>query len=252
MSAIRVEALKLACSPVGIIATVALLGGTMALLGGLTMGLASGNPELAAQAKFSGVSATLDWGGMLRFAAQVTSAASTLGFGVVLSWMFGREFADGTIVGLFALPITRARIALAKFAVYALWVCVVAVFLALGLYGLGLLLGYGAPSPDIWGGLLRQVVLAMFAEAVAVPVAWVATVSRSLLAAVGATLGLVVTGQISAIVGAGGWMPLIAPTLWAISNGTAVSAAQLAFTAVVALGFVALSCGSWARLQLSR
>ena len=34
----------------------------------------------------------------------MTSAGGLLGFGVVLAWIFAREFADGTITGLFGLP----------------------------------------------------------------------------------------------------------------------------------------------------
>ena len=36
----------------------------------------------------------------------------------VITFMVGREFSDGTITGLFALPVDRASIALAKTAVF--------------------------------------------------------------------------------------------------------------------------------------
>lgn len=251
-AALRVEALKLSRSPVGVIGTLALLIGTLALLGGLTMGLAGGNPELTAQAEFSGVAATLDWDGLLGFSAQITTAGSLLGFGVVLSWMFGREFTDGTITGLFALPVTLNRIALAKFAVYALWVILVSLILVLGLLGLGFLFSYGVPSPYTWAGLVRQLVLTMLSGALAVPVALIATVTRSLLAAIGGAIALVITGQVGAIAGAGGWMPLVAPALWAMSGGGDVTLTQLSLTVAVALVFVVLACVSWSRLQLDR
>ncbi len=251
-AALRVETLKLAHSPVGAIGTLALLVGTLVLLGGLTVGLAGENPALAAKADFSGIAVTLDWSGLLALAAQITSAASLLGFGVVLAWMFAREFADGTVTGLFALPVTLGRIALAKFVVYALWVMLVSMSLTLGLLGLGTVLGYGAPSPDVWAGLVRQTALAMLSGALAVPVAWIATITRSLLAAVGGVIALVVVGQVGAIVGAGGWMPLVAPALWAMSDGRAVTATQLTLTVAVALALVGLACATWSRLQLDR
>src|SRR5699024_4261901 len=98
-------------SPVGLLATCALLAGTLLLLGGITAAVVDGNPQIIAKA---GPAASLDWSGLTAGAAQITSAGALVTFGVVLAWMFGREFADGTITGLFALPVSRGRIALAK------------------------------------------------------------------------------------------------------------------------------------------
>ncbi len=67
-------------------------------------------------------SPTGDWNGFLLGAAQITGAGGLGGFAVVLAWMFGREFGDGTITGLFALPVRRTTIALAKLIVYVVWV----------------------------------------------------------------------------------------------------------------------------------
>ncbi|MDR0416633.1 MAG: ABC transporter permease [Propionibacteriaceae bacterium] len=249
ITAIRVEAPKLARSPVGAIATLAIVGGVLALLGGITAGVASGNPELIAHA---GPAAALDWDGLLAGAAQITAVAGILGFGIVLAWMFGREFADGTITGLFALPVRRSRIALAKLVVYAIWATLVSLAIAFGVLALGLLAGYGGPDRQSWAALGRLGALALLSAGVAVPVAWIATFARSLLAAVGGAIALVVTAQIGALAGAGGWLPLAAPALWAMSGGAAVTPAQLALTGVVAVVFAWLTCAAWARLQLDR
>ncbi|RCS66102.1 ABC transporter permease [Brachybacterium sp. JB7] len=248
-AALRVEALKLTRSPVGVVATLAIVVGILALLAGITVGIAGGNPELIAKA---GPAATLTWQGLLAGAAQITAAASILGFGIVLAWMFGREFVDGTITGLFALPIARSRIALAKLTVYALWAASVSIALTLGLLALGLLIGYGPPSPDTWAALGRLGALAMLSASVAVPVAWLATLTRSLLAAAGGAIGLVVAAEVGALAGAGGWLPFAAPALWAMSDGTAVAPAQLALAAGVGPVCTMLVCFSWSRLQLDR
>lgn len=248
-AAIRVEALKLSHSLVTVIATLALVAGMFALLGGITAGIAGGNEELIAQA---GPAASLDWGGLLAGAAQITAVTAVLGFGIVLAWIFGREFTDGTITGLFALPISRSRIALAKLIVYAIWATLVSIALVLSVFILGLVFGYGVPDTGTWAGLGRLWVLAVFSAGIAIPVAWIATLTRSLLAAVGATIALVVAAQVGALMGAGGWMPLAAPGLWAMSDGTAVTTVQLALTVVVALAFTVLACAAWARLQLDR
>lgn len=248
-AAVWVEAIKLRRSPVGVVATLALVGGTLALLAGITAGVAAGSPEIIAKA---GPAARLDWSGLLAGAAQIVSAAGLLGCGVVLAWIFGREFADGTIVGLFGLPVTRGRIALAKTAVYGLWVLMVAGSLPLGLLILGLLLGYGPPGGPAWLGLARLSVLVLLTGAAAVPVGWVATVCRSILSAVGAAIALVVTAQVGALAGLGGWLPMAAPALWALSDARAVTPAQLSLTLAVAGLFVGVTVASWSRLQLDR
>lgn len=248
-TAITVEVLKLRRSLVGIIATTAIVGGTTALLAGITAALASGNTQMVAKA---GPGATRDWTGMLSGATQITAAAGLLGFGVVLAWLFAREFTDATVAGLFALPVGRGRIATAKLIVYAMWVITVSITLTGCLIVLGLILGYGIPSADVWDGLGRQLVLTVLTGAVATPTAWVATVARSLLAGIGCAIGLVVTAQVSAVAGAGGWMPLAAPALWAMGQGSEVTVGQLTLNLVLALVVAALTRASWDRLQMNR
>lgn len=248
-AAIRAEALKLTHSLVGLISTLAVVIGIVILLGGITAGVSGGNPELIAKA---GPAASLNWGGLIAGAAQITAVASILGFGIVLAWMFGREFSEGTITGLFALPVSRAQIALAKLGVYALWAAVVSTALTLGVLALGLGLGYGIPNAATSTALARLWVLALLSAGITAPIAWIATLTRSLLAAVGCTIALVVIAQVGALAGAGGWMPFAAPALWAISSGTAVTGIQLALTLTVPVGSVLLACVTWSRLQLNR
>lgn len=248
-AAIRVEALKLRRSPVGMIATVALVLGTVVLLAGITAGVAAGNPDMIAQA---GPAASLDWMGLLAGAKQIVAAGGLIGFGVVLSWMFAREFTDGTITGLFALPVSRTSIALAKLIIYAIWVVLVSIGITISLLILGLLLGYGTPSTDTWASLAQLCVLALSTGAIAIPVAWVATITRSLLAAIGAVIGLVIIAQVGALAGAGAWVPLAAPAYWAMSDTSALTVIQLLLPMLLTLIFVILTCLSWARLQLNR
>lgn len=249
IAAIRVEALKLGRSQVGVIATAALVGGMLALLGGITAGVAGGDPALIAQA---GAAASLTWDGLLSGAAQIAAVAAVLGCGVVLAWLFGREFVEGTITGLFALPIGRGMIAAAKLAVYAAWVVAVGVLVASGVLVLGLVLGYGVPTGAVVAGLARLVVLVVLSGVVATPVAWLATAARSLLAGVGLTIALVVLAQVGALAGLGAWLPMAAPALWALGGGAAVSPAQLALAAAFGAAFGAAACAAWARLQLTR
>src|SRR5699024_11902253 len=101
---------------------------------------------------------------------QVPACSRLLGFGVVLAWVFGREFTDGTITGLFALPIRLSRIALAKLGVYALWAVLVGFAAVVGILILGLAMGYGPPGAQVWAGLGRLILLEMLTAAVAIQI----------------------------------------------------------------------------------
>ena len=64
-------------------------------------------------------------------------------FGMILIWMFGREFSDRTAKDLLALPTSRTAIVDAKFAVAAGWALLLALQAAL----LGLLVGAALRLP---------------------------------------------------------------------------------------------------------
>ncbi len=207
------------------------------------------DPQLLAKL---GPVATGDWKGFLLGAVQITGAGGLGGFAVVLAWMFGREFGDGTITGLFALPVRRTTIAFAKLVVYLIWVAAMSVLLAIVLALVGLIVRLGPIDADTWTMLARQSVLGVMSAAITVPVAWAATLTRSVLGGVSVAIGLVVVAQVSVLAGLGGWMPLAAPALWALSQGQSVTPGQLALVIPFGAIFVVLTALSWRRMQLDR
>ena len=243
------EAVKLTGSTVGRVGSVAVVFGIAVLSGAMLLAAASGDPQLLAKL---GPAATRDWNGFLLAAAQITSAGGLLGFGVVLSWIFGREFGDGTITGLFALPVRRSTIALAKLFVYAVWAVAMSLCLAALLLLVGLIAGLGALTADTWTALSRQIGLGIMTAAIAAPVAWAATLGRSVLAGVSVAIGLVVVAQVSVLAGAGGWMPLASPALWAISSGEAVTLLQLGLVLPYVAVFILATAAAWRTMQLDR
>ncbi|GGH41283.1 ABC transporter permease [Microbacterium album] len=248
-AAVRWELRKLLRSPVGVIATAAVVVGVAALSGGMLLAAESGDPQVIAKL---GPGAVGGWPGLLSVAAQITAAGGLVAFGVVLSWLFAREFADGTITGLFGLPVGRAAIAAAKLVVYAAWTVAVSFALVPVLVATGVASGFGMPDAESWTGLARQVGLGILTAAIALPVAWVASVTRSLLGGVAATIGLVVIAQVGVLAGDDGWMPLAAPALWAMSSGSGATPVQLALSLAVGLAFAASTALVWHRLQLDR
>ena len=191
------------------------------------------------------------WVALFAGSSQITATAGVIGGGVLLAWFVGREFVQGTIVGLFALPIARSTIMLAKLALYLIWVVTVSVGLPLVVLAIGALLGFGAVDPAL---ALKQFAVMLLSGLIAVPAAWIATLTRGYIGAIGAMGALVVVATIGAVSGIGGWLPPAAPGLWAaspLSNPDLTTLLQLALVIPFAFAFGALALRSWHRLQTS-
>jgi ABC-2 type transport system permease protein len=248
-AAIAVETRKAAASRVMLSTTVLLVAGIGALALGMLLAAASGDEQVLA--KLGPLAGMGGWAGLVGTVLQITAAGGLLAFGVALSWLFGREFADGTIAALFALPVSRPAIAVAKLVVYTVWSVGVAGVLTAVVAVLGLGMGYGATDAAGLAELGRIPVLVVLSALIAVPAGWVATIGRGLLPGIAATIGIIVIAQVSAIADIGVWVPIVAPALWAISPD-AVPAAALLTVPAVPLALGALCALAWSRLQLDR
>jgi ABC-2 type transport system permease protein len=248
-AAFGVEARKAASARVVILTTTLLIAGVAVLGGAITVAAARGDEQL--QAKLGPLAAQGGWPSLLGTASQITAAGGLLAFGVVLSWLHGREFADGTVTGLFALPVSRPTIALAKLIVYLLWSVAVATLLVLVIAGLGVATAAGPFDAAASAALLRLWALTVLTALLAVPAAWAATVGRGLLPGIATTIVVLAVAQVMVVAGTGGWFPVAAPALWAILPGS-VSGAQLALVPIVPLAFGLLTLSAWHRLQLDR
>ena len=243
------EGRKAAASRVMVSITVLLLAGVAAIALGMLVAAASGQEQVLAKL---GPLAELDgWARLVGVVVQVTAAGGLGAFGVALSWMFGREFADGTVSALFALPVSRPTIALAKLAVFGVWAVSVAVLLTVVIAVLGFAMGIGVTDAAGIGELARVPVLTVLTALIAVPAAWAATIGRGLLPGIGATVIIMVVAQVLAVSDLGTWLPIVAPALWAIAPGS-VPAAALLTVPSVPLVFGALCAFVWSRLQLDR
>jgi ABC-2 type transport system permease protein len=247
--ALAFETRKAAASRVMVSITVLLLAGVAAIALGMLMAAASGQEQVLA--KFGPLAELDGWARLVGVVVQITAAAGLGAFGVALSWMFGREFADGTVSALFALPVARPTIALAKLAVFGVWAVGVAVLLTVVIAVLGFAMGFGVTDAAGLGELVRVPVLAVLTALIAVPAAWAATIGRGLLPGIGATVVIMIVAQVLAVSGVGMWLPIVAPALWAIAPGL-VPAAALLTVPSVPLVFGALCALAWRRLQLDR
>ena len=147
---------------------------------------------------------------------------------------------------------SRSTIAAAKLLIYLAWLLICSAALLAALLVFGLAFGLGPIPATVLPALGRQFILAILTGVIAMPVAWAATVGRSVLAGIAVAVGILVTAQIAVVAGAGPWFPFSAPALWAISGGTDASATQLTLVLPIMIASAAAVMLAWQRLQLDR
>ena len=254
-AAIAVEALKLRRSTVARLATTLLA--LLVPLGSVGMVALARSPQAVGPtaAKLADY-ATGDLATThLLVCAQVLSVAALAAGGFFVAWSFGRELESGTAGALFGLAVPRGTIALAKCLVALAWIvaCVV-LTVAVTVAASAVVTAASGESfgPGAWAGARNAVVAGLLGGGLALPFAWVATVTRSQLGTVGALVGVVALTQIVVLLGGGSWFPYAAPSLWAGMGGPAAAAAiglpHLLLAATVAPVALAAVVQAWRRL----
>ena len=234
------------------VATVMLVGGITAIASSFMW--ASLQPGSAMAIKLAALVTEDGWAGYLGLTSQIAATAGAIGPGVVLAWLFGREFADGTITGLFALPVNRATIARAKLLVFAGWSLAFCLALVALLIVVGVVLGLGLPDETAMARSGKLLVVLLLSSMLSLPAGLAASLTRGYLGGIGAVIAIVIVSQIAVATGAGGWFTFAAPGLWAATPGAGLDSMTL-----VQLGVVVPVCAifagaiilSWRRLQLT-
>lgn len=250
-AALAVEWVMFRRSPV-VLVTSALLVIMISLISLAALYSAGGDSALALKA--AARMPDSGWGGLFAVATQVVAVAGLLAFGVVSGWFFGREFSDGTVGGLFALPTSRQAIASAKLLLLLAWAVVVSLFLTVVLIAVGYLLGFEAPVSEVLEHALKLISISLLTALLSSPGALAATLWRGYLPAVGAIIGIVVAAQVAVMFGVSFWFPFAAPGVWAASQ-VSVPDSTLTLQLMLALPVAALVSllviRSWQRLQLA-
>ena len=184
------------------------------------------NPEISqklglisAKANLVAYAAT-DWPAYLGLFGQIIAAGGFFLFVLVISWVFGREFADGTLKDMLAVPVPRSSILLAKFIVVAVW----SVGLSLVIFIAGLVMGAliklpGGSQPVILQGSALVVITAGLVIAVVLPFAFFASVGRGYLLPMGVAVLALMMANLVAVLGWGEYFPWAVPGLFAQGKG---------------------------------
>jgi|WetSurMetagenome_2_1015567.scaffolds.fasta_scaffold00061_35 ABC-2 type transport system permease protein len=181
-----------------------MLPGTIAIFAfvGAMMGFmmfAAQHPEISGRsatmsAKVSAIGKG-DWPSFFGFLVQTVLALGAMGFGIVTSWIFGREYADRTVKDLLALPVPRFAIVCAKFTVATIWNIILSAILFIS--GFLAAKAFGIPG---WSDALVAPFAVSFAKsalltmALVTPVALASAAGRGYLLPIGyVILALIVT-----------------------------------------------------------
>jgi len=159
---------------------------------------------------------TTDWPTYFGLYAMLMAAGGFFLFILVISWVFGREFTDGTVKDLLAVPVPRASILLAKFIVTAAWsAALAALMLAAGLI-MGALMNLpgGSPAVLLQGAALVAVTAALVIVTV-LPFALFASIGRGYLLPVGMAVLTLMLANLVVITGWGEYFPWAVPGLYA-------------------------------------
>ncbi len=209
---------------------------------------------LSAKANLRG--GTADWPTFLSILLQGTAIAGGLFFGLIDSWVFGREFSDGTLKDMLAVPVSRTAILLAKFFVVTLWSLALVLLVYLVSLGIGALLALPpVPASFLLSSGLKMLVTGLMVILVLTPVVLFASIGRGYLLPMGVSLVIMMLAQVAAALGWGSLVPWSIPALYAgmISgpNGDLVPASYVIVLVTGLLGIDA-TIHWWNRADQSR
>ncbi len=252
-AAYQVELLKLRRGRVPVVASVVVLL-VPPLLAWAFLAAAQANRDDPLSAKAAAMALGDGWPGYLNGLTQIAATGGFVGIGIVVAWCFGREFADHTVVSLYASATSRPTVAAAKLVVITGWAAAVAVLAAPIALVIGLLAGLGSPDTATFAALGRLAVLLATTGLLALVVALFASLGRGYLAGFAGLVAIVVAPQLAIVAGVGAWFPWSAPALWAITplnpTLTAIPTWHLLVVPLTALVTSGLTLAWWQTAEL--
>ena len=167
-------------------------------------------------AKANLMAGTADWPTYLSMLAQASAIGGILLFSFIVSWVFGREFVDGTLKDLLAVPVARSSTVLAKFIVVAIWSGALVLEIYLVALALGALVGLAEATPAaIMSGSLTVLITGVLVITTVTPIAFFASVGRGYLLPLGCAILALLPANVVATIGWGSLFPWSVPALYA-------------------------------------
>ena len=203
------------------------------------------NPEFGSKLGMVGTKAAMlrfgnaDWPTYLDLLNQAIVGVGLVGFGIVTSWIFGREYSDRTAKDLLSLPVSRSFIVLSKFVVVIAW-CILLSFI---LFAFGLLVGCmihlsGWSSEIAFDNAGIFFVTSFLTILLCTPVAFFASYGRGYLPPLGFIILTMMIAQFVGLVNLAPYFPWAIPMLYI--GGVGVESAPLGVTSYSILFFTSV------------
>lgn len=178
------------------------------------------NPEVSQRLGLVGAKANLvtyaaiDWSAYWLLSGQMIAAGGFFLFVLIIAWIFGREFADGTLKDLLAVPVRRASILAAKFCVAAAWSLALGALMILAGLVTGMLIRLpGGSLAVILQGSLKAALTAFLTMIVVLPFALFASVGRGYLLPLSMAVFTLILTNMVVVLGWGEVFPYSVPIL---------------------------------------
>lgn len=139
----------------------------------------------------------------------------------ILTYVFGREYIEGTAKNMLTLPVPRWLFVVAKLLVSSAWFLLLALWtLPLG-FAAGSLAGLPGFDPAaFWKAAAKVMATSLLALGLGPLVAWVATATRGVFAPLGYALGTLIFATFLAHTGWGPWCPWSIVGLYSAAAGS--------------------------------
>lgn len=175
---------------------------------------------ISAKANLMADTAT-NWPTYLELFAQMIAVGGFFLFVLIISWVFGREFADGTLKDMLAVPVQRSSILLAKFILVTVWSLALTFIILIFALVMGAIidLPQGSVTVLLQGSALVTMTTCLVI-AVILPFALFASVGRGYLLPMGVAILTLIVANFVVIAGWGDYFPWAVPGLHAQGKGT--------------------------------
>ncbi|HKL85222.1 MAG TPA: ABC transporter permease, partial [Treponemataceae bacterium] len=174
---------------------------------------------LGTKAKFAFGEQAADWPSFLAFIVQMAGIGGLIMSAVVVTYVYGREYAEGTAKNLLALPIPRRSFVFAKLLVSAFWFLSLSLTLFISSFIAGWAIGLtGLTAAIVINTGIKILVLTLLCMGCSTLVSWVAVINQGYFGPLGYAI---FTLMIAMIFGNTGWGPWIPWSIVGLYSGAA-------------------------------
>ena len=182
-------------------------------------GMAKSVGLLGQKAQFAFGGESLDWPTFLTFIVEMGGIGGLIICSIIVAYVFGREYIEGTAKNMLALPIARSRFVFAKIIVSAVWFAALTLWIIAEGYLVGSILRItGLTTMLFFTAAAKLLVLTLMSLCCAMLVALVAVETRGYFAPLGFSI---FTLMLASVFGHTGWAPWVPWSIVGLYSGAA-------------------------------